>query len=104
MMGRTPRASTRGWEAAMLGTERAIRPGSRILGLIVGAAVLSASIWPAKAQAPAVASGASVLRLEDLERMALAKNPTLSQAQASIRAADGRQIQAGLYPNPLVGY
>lgn len=44
------------------------------------------------------------LRLEDLEKMALAGNPTLKQANASIRAAEGRQRQAGLYPNPVVGY
>ena len=98
MTGLTLPASTRVWGPAMLGTERVV------FGLLVGAAVLLAVILPAEAQAPAAAPGAGVLRLEDLERMALARNPTLSQAQASIRAADGRQMQAGLYPNPLVGY
>ena len=44
------------------------------------------------------------LRLEDLERMALEKNPTAAQAAAAIRAAQGRRLQAGFYPNPLVGY
>jgi cobalt-zinc-cadmium efflux system outer membrane protein len=44
------------------------------------------------------------LKLEDLEKMALQNNPTLSQAQAQIRAAAGRTRQAGLYPNPTVGY
>jgi len=44
------------------------------------------------------------LRLEDLEKMALAGNPSLKQASAAIRAAEGRQQQAGLYPNPIVGY
>ena len=44
------------------------------------------------------------LRLEDLEQMALQHNPTLAQAAARIRAARGRKIQAGLYPNPSVGY
>lgn len=43
------------------------------------------------------------LRLEDLERMALASNPTLGQAAAEIRAAAGRTRQAGRYPNPTVG-
>ena len=42
------------------------------------------------------------LRLEDLERMALANNPTLKQAAAGIAAATGREKQAGLYPNPIV--
>src|SRR5687768_15828852 len=44
------------------------------------------------------------LRLEDLEKMALSGNPSLKQASAAIRAAEGRQRQAGLYPNPVVGY
>jgi len=45
-----------------------------------------------------------VLRLEDLERMALEKNPTLAQAGALVREAEGRKVQAGLYPNPTLGY
>jgi outer membrane protein, heavy metal efflux system len=43
------------------------------------------------------------LRLEDLEKMALESNPTLSQAAANVRAAEGRKLQAGLYPNPTIG-
>jgi cobalt-zinc-cadmium efflux system outer membrane protein len=42
--------------------------------------------------------------LAQLEELALARNPTLRQAQAEIRAARGRRSQAGLYPNPVVGY
>ena len=45
-----------------------------------------------------------VLTLEQLEQMALGKNPTLAQASAEMRAAAGRTRQAGLYPNPTVGY
>jgi outer membrane protein, heavy metal efflux system len=44
------------------------------------------------------------LRLEDLERMALQNNPTIGQAEAAIRAAEGRRAQAGLMPNPIIGY
>jgi cobalt-zinc-cadmium efflux system outer membrane protein len=44
------------------------------------------------------------MRLEDLERMALENNPTLHQAADDIRAAEGRELQAGLYPNPRLGY
>ena len=47
---------------------------------------------------------ASPLRLQDLEAMALRHNPTLAQAAARVRAARGRTLQAGLYPNPSVGY
>jgi cobalt-zinc-cadmium efflux system outer membrane protein len=50
------------------------------------------------------AQTATVLTLADLERMALQANPTLAQAEAAIRAAEGRRAQAGLWPNPVVGY
>jgi cobalt-zinc-cadmium efflux system outer membrane protein len=42
--------------------------------------------------------------LQALEQLAMRSNPTLAQAQAEIRAAEGRQRQAGLWPNPVVGY
>lgn len=42
--------------------------------------------------------------LEQLEALALQSNPTLAQAVADIQAAEGRMIQAGLYPNPSAGY
>lgn len=45
-----------------------------------------------------------VLNLDDLEQMALKNNPTLAQASAAIQAAEGRRKQAGLWPNPIVGY
>jgi len=44
------------------------------------------------------------LGLAELEQMALTNNPTLAQAAAEIRAAIGRKLQSGLYPNPTVGY
>lgn len=44
------------------------------------------------------------LTLADLERMALENNPTLLQATAEVEAAKGRARQAGLLPNPTVGY
>jgi cobalt-zinc-cadmium efflux system outer membrane protein len=44
------------------------------------------------------------MRLEEIERMALANNPTVAQTQANLRVADGLARQAGLYPNPTVGY
>jgi outer membrane protein, heavy metal efflux system len=42
--------------------------------------------------------------LEQLQQLAIDHNPTLKQAQAEIRAAEGRKRQAGLYPNLTVGY
>jgi outer membrane protein, heavy metal efflux system len=44
------------------------------------------------------------LRLEDFEQVALANNPTMAQVQANLRVAAGLTKQAGLYPNPTVGY
>ena len=50
------------------------------------------------------ASGKAGVRLENLEQMALTNNPTIAQAQANLRVAAGLARQAGLYPNPTVGY
>jgi cobalt-zinc-cadmium efflux system outer membrane protein len=44
------------------------------------------------------------LSLPDLENIALANNPTLAQAEAALQAARGTWVQAGLYPNPMIGY
>jgi cobalt-zinc-cadmium efflux system outer membrane protein len=45
-----------------------------------------------------------IVKLEDLETMAIQRNPTLAQAEAAIRAAESRRRQAGLFPNPIAGY
>jgi cobalt-zinc-cadmium efflux system outer membrane protein len=50
-----------------------------------------------------LASAEDRLTLAELENMALARNPSLKQADASVRAAHGRALQSGLYPNPVVG-
>jgi outer membrane protein, heavy metal efflux system len=47
---------------------------------------------------------AKLITLEDLEKIALEKNPTLVQAKSEIAAAKSRQLQSGLPPNPTVGY
>ena len=44
------------------------------------------------------------LTLAELEAMAQSRNPTLTQAYARVEAARGRWVQAGLYPNPKLGY
>jgi cobalt-zinc-cadmium efflux system outer membrane protein len=43
------------------------------------------------------------LTLAELERMAVAASPTLAQSQSEVRAAAGRALQAGAYPNPVLG-
>lgn len=45
-----------------------------------------------------------LVTLEKAQKIASESNPTLRQAEAEIRATKGRQQQAGLYPNPTVGY
>ena len=45
-----------------------------------------------------------VYSLADLEKRVLEKNPAMAQAEAAIRAADARRAQAGLLPNPVIGY
>jgi len=46
---------------------------------------------------------AQALRVEDFERMALEAHPAVRQAEAHVAAAAGRERQAGLYPNPVLG-
>jgi outer membrane protein, heavy metal efflux system len=52
----------------------------------------------------AVALGESAMRLEDFQKIALASNPTLRQAAALVTQSAAQARQAGLYPNPSVGY
>jgi cobalt-zinc-cadmium efflux system outer membrane protein len=49
-------------------------------------------------------SAEKLFTLEEAQRLAAESNPTLRQAEAEIRAARSRQQQAGLYPNPTIGY
>lgn len=44
------------------------------------------------------------MSLADLEALALQRNPTLVQAAAQIGSARARALQAGLPPNPIIGY
>ncbi|MEO8050111.1 MAG: TolC family protein [Acidobacteriota bacterium] len=48
----------------------------------------------------ATAQTPPMITLEDLERMAIERNPTIGQAKADVEAAAGFAKQAGLYPNP----
>lgn len=44
------------------------------------------------------------LSLADLQQIALRTNPLIKQAHQDIQIARGQALQAGLYPNPVVGY
>jgi cobalt-zinc-cadmium efflux system outer membrane protein len=59
--------------------------------------------FPRLGDSQRVVSG-PIYELKDLEKMASAHNPTLAQAQREIEAAREQKLQAGLYPNPTVGY
>src|SRR5260370_1497933 len=58
--------------------------------------------FPGRAQPPP--SEQKTITLEELQQMALQANPTSTQSADNIAAAEGRRKQAGLYPNPTVGY
>jgi len=87
--------------AARFPGARAIRKDAVILTLCAFLIVAPVSKRSAIASPP---QPEPTLRLEDLERMALQNNPTIGQAEAAIRAAEGRRVQAGLMPNPIIGY
>jgi len=53
---------------------------------------------------PARVIPADALTLDDLVEFAMESNPTLMQAAAAMQAAEGRYVQAGLYPNPAIAY
>jgi cobalt-zinc-cadmium efflux system outer membrane protein len=50
------------------------------------------------------AKGRQPMPLEQFEKLALAGNPTLAEADALTKQSAGLARQAGLYPNPSVGY
>lgn len=82
-----------------------------LLSIFAGAVwptVLAAQTVPAadalRRPAQDAPAAAAELTLEQLQEMALANNPTLAQANAGVRASAGRSRQAGLWPNPTIGY
>src|SRR5262245_59395089 len=88
--------------AARFPGARAIRKDAVVLTLC---ALLIAAPTPLRTiNASPLPQTEPALRLEDLERMALRNNPTVAQAEDAVRAAEGRRVQAGLMPNPIIGY
>jgi len=63
-------------------------------------------VGPGSAVGPGspVGPGSAAVSLEELEALALQHNPTLDQARAETWKAHGQYLQAGLYPNPRLGY
>lgn len=60
-------------------------------------------VYPQMGRAQQHASG-PLFTLDQAQKIARESNPTLRQAEAEIRAANARTQQAGLYPNPSIGY
>ncbi len=79
--------------------ERAPSPALPKLALRQPAVAQSEPIPPPQRPGPPTA-----LTLDDLVQIALESNPTLVQASMAVRAAQGDYVQAGLYPNPAIGY
>jgi len=65
-------------------------------------------VWVTKSPSPPIASQMpgpeSGMTFAELEEIALTNNPTLVQAGMRIQAAQGKCLQVGLYPNPVIGY
>src|SRR5262249_588790 len=53
---------------------------------------------------PAPGPNGMPLTLPELEQIGLARNPGMGEARADVEASRGAAIQAGLYPNPVVGF
>jgi cobalt-zinc-cadmium efflux system outer membrane protein len=79
------------------------RPLYRFL-LLVSVAGLGAPAHAADGPGPAPPAPPCVITLGELEAIALRNNPTMIQAQAQIDASLAKSLQAGLFPNPVLGY
>jgi len=82
-------------------------------GVVSGRKVLESAAKPVNsaslpevirpATAPEQARGGEIT-VEELLALAMANNPTLAQAAQQVQALRGKWLQAGLYPNPTLGY
>jgi cobalt-zinc-cadmium efflux system outer membrane protein len=73
-------------------------------GMSSGAARPAMPSSPTAPARPPAAPARPVITLAELEAIALRHNPTRIQAQAQIDASMAKSLQAGLFPNPLLGY
>ena len=51
-----------------------------------------------------LSGGREMFGIADLEAIALANNPTIAQASHRVAALQGKYLQVGLRPNPIIGY
>ncbi|MCI0456218.1 MAG: TolC family protein [Gemmataceae bacterium] len=80
------------------------RPGMASVLWLFTVLTTGAVVCPVRAQGPASPAppAEAALGLGDLLRLSLEQNPILKQAGFDVQAAQGRAVQAGLYPNPTV--
>jgi Cu/Ag efflux protein CusF len=81
-----------------------LKPGDRISAKLRASDLNLYDVQILSADVTHQESTAHQLGLTELERIALSNNPTVAQEEANIRVAAGLATQAGLYPNPTVGY
>ncbi len=65
---------------------------------------LPVSILPVPSPDGIPPGGTEMLGIADLEAIALATNPTIAQAGHRVAALQGKYLQVGLRPNPVIGY
>jgi cobalt-zinc-cadmium efflux system outer membrane protein len=80
-----------------------IHPGDQITATVYDGDFTLHNVALVAAEQPRSAA-TGTLRLQELEAMALARHPALKRAESMRQAAEGLTRQAGLYPNPTVGY
>ena len=68
------------------------------------ASTFGVAIWLVTGVSTAAGQTAAPLTLAELEQRALARNPTLVQADARVSAETERAMQAGRWSNPSMGY
>jgi outer membrane protein, heavy metal efflux system len=66
-------------------------------------AATEVSARPDTAATPSIANASGPLTLRDAVQRALSNNPALAATGYDVRAAEARQLQAGLRPNPVLG-
>lgn len=91
------------WFAPHLAAQEAALPRTHLVLPGMAAQAAAHGSGDASAAGPGAEEGTPIT-LEQLEQMALENNPTLGEAKAEVEAAAGRTRQAGLWPNPTVGY
>jgi cobalt-zinc-cadmium efflux system outer membrane protein len=71
---------------------------------VVDRAAIAGEIVPVNEPLGASDDDSAPIRLEALEQWAIQSNPGIAEAAAKVEAAHGKWVQAGLPPNPRLGY